>query len=146
MHYQRWRATGDPLGAVQRPLGRLVDSELTYAAVHQRIHKVRGRASDLPCAGAGCQSAAQDWCYDYLDPEERVDAVTGLAFSTDLAHYVPLCRRCHRRADKKMSVHQVVLEVFDFLEGCEVDLPVAPWQVVSRIVGRRFASVVFAVE
>ena len=55
--------------------------------------KARGAASRSPkirlCAV--CREPATHLGYDGLDPEERHDPHTGRAYSTDMAHYQPLC-------------------------------------------------------
>lgn len=42
-----------------------------------------------PCAVYG--QPATHWSYDGLDPDEQRDRHTGLSYSTDMAHYRPLC-------------------------------------------------------
>jgi hypothetical protein len=46
-------------------------------------------AKITPCAV--CGGPATRWSYDGLDPNEQRDRYTGLAYSTDMAHYQPLC-------------------------------------------------------
>jgi len=47
------------------------------------------RATIRPCAV--CSEPATHLGYDGLDPDERRDPYTGRSYSTDLAHYQPLC-------------------------------------------------------
>jgi hypothetical protein len=42
-----------------------------------------------PCALCGEPSSG--WSYDGLDPDEQRDAHSGRAWSSDLAHYRPVC-------------------------------------------------------
>lgn len=63
--------------------------------MHGRVKKIRGKASNFPCAH--CGEPANEWAYDHLDPDERPDAEG--PFSLDPAHYMPLCSSCHRRFD-----------------------------------------------
>jgi len=42
-----------------------------------------------PCAV--CSAPATRWNYDGLDPNQRRDPHTGRYWSTDMAHYQPLC-------------------------------------------------------
>ena len=67
-----------------------------YNGIHIRLYRERGRASDYTCAECGRQ--ALDWAYDHMDPAERIND-KGWPYSLDTAHYVPLCRSCHRRQD-----------------------------------------------
>lgn len=48
-----------------------------------------GSANVRPCALCGEPSTHLD--YDGLDPNERHDPHTGRSYSTDMAHYQPLC-------------------------------------------------------
>jgi len=47
------------------------------------------RAKVTPCAV--CSEPATRWSYDGLDPNEQRNRHTGQAYSTDMAHYQPLC-------------------------------------------------------
>lgn len=108
-HYLRWRKTGDPL----TPTGRLPNwtgDDATYAAVHLRLRKQRGPVSLLPCTE--CGGAARHWAYDHADPNEKVSE-QGLPYSTDLAHYQPMCITCHRRYDV-----QHLPKVLCAVDGC----------------------------
>jgi hypothetical protein len=46
-------------------------------------------ANSTPCAV--CGGPATHWSYDGLDPNEQRNRHTGQAYSTDMAHYQPLC-------------------------------------------------------
>lgn len=46
-------------------------------------------AKITPCAV--CSEPATHWSYDGLDPNEQRDPHTGRFWSTDMAHYQPLC-------------------------------------------------------
>ena len=46
-------------------------------------------AKSTPCAV--CSEPATHWNYDGLDPNEQRDPHTGRYWSTDMAHYQPLC-------------------------------------------------------
>lgn len=77
----------------------------TYAAMHLRLNRDRGPASDFACAH--CGGAAADWAYDHCDPEELMGFArpgkAAVPYSADQAHYVPLCRSCHYRLDHQLS-------------------------------------------
>lgn len=66
-------------------------------ATHARLRKVRGPAKLLACVK--CDGPAQEWAYDGLDPDERTGENSSgnrVTYSTDLGHYRPLCRPCHK--------------------------------------------------
>lgn len=67
----------------------------SYAAIHQRLRKVRGSARNFSCAS--CGAPARHWSYDHADPDERTS--DDGPYSTDLGHYVPRCVPCHKRYD-----------------------------------------------
>lgn len=71
----------------------------SYQALHDRLRRYRGRASEHTCVGCGGQ--AQDWAYDHSDPGQLVTKVgkKQIAYSTDLSRYQPMCRSCHHRLD-----------------------------------------------
>ena len=61
--------------------------------IRVRRNEVDGTAGDsaliTPCAL--CGEPASHRSYDGLDPNERRDPHTGRSYSTDMAHYQPLC-------------------------------------------------------
>lgn len=67
----------------------------SYSAVHQRVRKAKGPASDHRCVD--CGGRAEHWSYTQDDPNEMQS--TFGAYSTDAARYVPRCVRCHKRFD-----------------------------------------------
>jgi hypothetical protein len=70
-----------------------------YDAVHRMLRVKRGPARDHRCCGCGLW--AKQWAYDHEDPEEV--SRNGRTYSTDLAHYFPLCGPCHFRFDAPFS-------------------------------------------
>jgi len=74
----------------------------TYSSVHHRLIRTRGPARGYACAK--CGRPALDWAYRGGDPDERVDERgyrAGMAFTSNLAAYDPLCRSCHRAQDDR---------------------------------------------
>lgn len=77
---------------------RLLPSVLAYNRAHAAVRKERGRAAEHACAH--CGMPAQEWAYDNADPDEQLTETRWpIRFSTDPAHYFPLCAPCHRRFD-----------------------------------------------
>lgn len=100
-HYRAKLAYGDPLGAPGRATGerspRWKGARAGYAAVHDRIERRRGKASDHACVG--CGGKARDWAYDYKCPDEVVWPERNLVYSHDVDRYQPMCTSCHRLQD-----------------------------------------------
>ncbi len=103
-HYAKWYKHGDPLavkvwGSLPGPAHPSWKPDACYTAVHDRLKRSRGKASEHSCA---CGARATEWAYDHADPAEivgRSGVGTSAAYSTDLAHYVPMCKPCHGRLD-----------------------------------------------
>jgi hypothetical protein len=92
MHYKREWRHGDPaLGAT-----RAGATDVSYYAVHARLHRRYGPATAHPCRM--CSAPACDWAYDHGDPNEQ-RGEDGLVYSLDLTRYMPVCRPCHRKLD-----------------------------------------------
>jgi hypothetical protein len=85
-----------------RRLRRRAKRPPSYAAVHGRLTRYRGPAGQHTCWNCG-ERRAEDWCYGHTDPLEIVGTWNGrpAVWSTDLKHYKPLCRRCHRKLDAR---------------------------------------------
>ena len=67
----------------------------SYNAVHLRIHRTKGKASDHLCADCGAQATA--WAYNRSGVAESTSIRAGYAcvYSTDESQYDPCCGRCH---------------------------------------------------
>lgn len=91
-HYTHWRRTGDPATPFR---WKWNSDDVTYSAVHERLR--RRQPSQYVCRH--CGNTAQQWAYDHEDPNEKRDTLTGLVYSTDGEHYMPLCASCHKRFD-----------------------------------------------
>lgn len=70
-----------------------------YAGAHHRIQRVRGSARQHQCVV--CEGPAATWAYDGKDLDQKIGEKNGcvVAYSTDPAHYQPMCRPCHQRYD-----------------------------------------------
>lgn len=88
-----------------------------YAAVHARIRAARGPASTYRCEH--CEHPAAEWAYDHRDPDQRYDEKLGYfsPFSLKLHHYVPLCKRCHRRFDREQIDRLIRVGGADIVES-----------------------------
>ena len=67
-----------------------------YVSAHKRIRSARGVARDYSCID--CGGAAQQWSYDYTDPNVLF-ARPGGHYSLDVSRYDPRCALCHKRFD-----------------------------------------------
>lgn len=70
--------------------------DASYSAVHYRLNRSLGPASDHRCRHCGARAA--HWAYDKTDPNESVDS-RGCTYSHEPARYMPLCISCHWRFD-----------------------------------------------
>lgn len=106
LHLGRFQRTGDPL--VVRPLALLEvkrgpehlgwkGDEVGYYAMHRRLYRAKGRASDHQCVD--CGQAAAHWSYDHSDLNEKRGEHG--PYSTDPDHYLPRCVGCHNRLDQR---------------------------------------------
>lgn len=91
-HYQRWRGGGDPHGP-RRTVS--TGDNATYNAVHIRLRKQCGSATDYVC---GCGTPATQWAYLHNDPNEKIDEQYG-PYSTDFDYYDAMCVPCHKVMD-----------------------------------------------
>lgn len=73
--------------------------DIGYVGIHARVRRTYGRASEHLCVE--CDGQAQDWAYDHLDEDERIEVKDGypLPYSTSVDHYRPMCKECHVRFD-----------------------------------------------
>jgi hypothetical protein len=76
-----------------------------YPAVHQRMRRVRGSASEHACVECGATAAA--WAYDKSDPHELTAVVQGrrVTYSADIGRYEPMCTACHKLRDQPSKTH-----------------------------------------
>jgi hypothetical protein len=117
-HYRALKSYGDPLHvqvrkASQEPRLRtgprrgpdapnwVSDDDVQYATAHDRIRRVKGRASEHRCVD--CGGSAKEWSYIGGAPDERVGQYQGVLFkfSLDQDFYAPRCVPCHRSFDKR---------------------------------------------
>ena len=104
-HYDRALATGstdDPVHKTGPEHAAWRGDDAGYAAVHQRLKRIRGKASDHECE---CGSPAKHWAYDHTCPNEKWATRRGreVPYSTDLNHYQPMCLPCHVAIDRAHS-------------------------------------------
>lgn len=108
-HATRYRRHGDPekfIPVDQRDMAtgprniHWTGDSATYSAVHQRIRKVRGRASRYQCVDCGEQ--AKQWSYNRSDANEKLgvaETPNPVPYSVSLESYVPRCISCHKKFD-----------------------------------------------
>jgi len=72
---------------------------MSYISAHQKIYRVRGKASDFKCVS--CDNQASQWAYNHQDPNERTGTWDGrdATYSEDPEFYYPMCSRCHIKFD-----------------------------------------------
>lgn len=67
-----------------------------YRNAHNAVCALRGPAAIHQCSW--CWGDAEQWAYSNSDRNEQTDGRR--RWSTDPAHYRPMCRRCHRAFDR----------------------------------------------
>lgn len=87
--------------ASQRAKSRFPTSEgyISYGYAHILVKKKKGSPTEYSCL---CGAQAREWAYDGQDPNELVGQATftGMTYSRNEKHYVPLCTTCHRMMDQ----------------------------------------------
>lgn len=75
-----------------------------YRAVHKRVQRLRGPASDHPCQRCDAHQA-EEWAYDHADPHPitatHPRSGRPVTYSLDPAHYLALCKPCHAQFDAR---------------------------------------------
>jgi hypothetical protein len=146
MHLYRLRMNGDPLttrspgslSGKDNPVWRGDDVE--YQAVHRRLRVYRGRAAEQACAHCGQQ--ANEWAYQHTASDERVCPKAGLPFTTDLEHYMPMCRDCHRQLD---ALHGWT-HLTRFGRGVSLDKQTNRWRAYAVLDGKQYSGGRYASE
>jgi hypothetical protein len=101
-HYIRKHRHGTTMPSV--PLGgarpKRQRENVKYRGAHKRIERTWGKARNHSCLG--CGGPASQWAYDYTDPDERSEIVSGkpMAYSQWPEFYMPMCSSCHLTKDR----------------------------------------------
>ncbi len=108
-HYQRFIKWGTPHYRDTRGGGGVRKETLTYNGIHTHLRQQFGPASLHTCAFCGEDADdwafVEDWC-DAVQYETKLDykgKEYELAYSSDPAHYITLCRQDHRSYDAGIS-------------------------------------------
>jgi hypothetical protein len=112
LHYSRYRKHGDPNTVLKRGAkpgernGRWTGDDATYAGIHQRLVRERGKAKHHQCAR--CENQAVEWSYTHVDANDRMGEHNGnqVPYSTNLDFYEPLCRSHHRLLDRAAKAYR----------------------------------------
>jgi hypothetical protein len=90
-----------------------------YSAVHRRLSKLRGSASELQCVDCGKQ--AVHWSWDRTGPA-LIQLWHGkiIRYTDDLSRYVPRCRSCHGRHDHPSHRRRLLPVVYEPATQVEV--------------------------
>ena len=97
MHYFRLIRHGDPSITKQSPV-------LSYEAAHNRVRRIRGKASDLDCVNGNHK--AEEWALSKDAKGVILGKPKGLTetprtYSILPNDYIPMCRKCHWEYDRK---------------------------------------------
>ena len=104
-HYYRLKRHGN----FEKPVRKMPCSEgnpnwrgdlAAYMTVHSRLQAEKGPASAHQCVD--CEGRAKDWAFTYTCTDPKGSRFG--PYSTDLKHYQPMCRQCHRRFDYKAGL------------------------------------------
>lgn len=74
-------------------------TDVSYATAHARVSAAKGKARSHACVD--CGGPAQQWSYDYNDPNERAGKGGPHGFSPEC--YSPRCFPCHGMFDSEMN-------------------------------------------
>lgn len=99
-HYMQLRRHGDPLARTPRGADNSpswTGDAVGYSGAHRRLSRRLGPAAGHPCID--CGETAAHWAYDHGDSAARPSPVG--AFSTNPAHYMPMCAPCHKAFDTR---------------------------------------------
>lgn len=90
-------------GCLARELLRKPDDQITYNSAHYRVKRLKGSASRHPCAH--CGDDAFDWAMSHTAAVTYLGNTNGypVRYSGDPEDYIPLCRPCHGRYDRRRS-------------------------------------------
>lgn len=76
------------------------DSQKSYMTAHDRVRKVKGKASAQKCVD--CGGPAAHWSYNHRDPQQIVTE-SGTAYSFNPDYYEARCVTDHRIFDAKRT-------------------------------------------
>jgi hypothetical protein len=79
---------------------RFKGDDITYDGAHNRVKNTKGSAREHACWK--CERPAQQWAYSHADPDAKrmgIGRNAGYPYSPAVAHYLPMCRPCHRTFD-----------------------------------------------
>lgn len=76
----------------------------SYHAVHARLARTRGAATEHPCEDCGDVERRHQWSYVRACPGELLGGVHGrhknpMPYCLHVEHYAPRCRSCHDKLD-----------------------------------------------
>ncbi len=90
-HWKRVRNWGNPFHPPIR--------STSYSAAHSELRRARGSASLYRCVD--CDGPAEQWSYDYQEPNPRLGGADGISpYSFDIDRYDPRCAICHVAFDR----------------------------------------------
>ena len=101
-HYMRMRRYGTVEVRI-RPRGSY---ELPYNNMHQKVRRVRGKASEHDCS---CGQPARHWAYNHSGVDEAQGFGDGygagqlMTYSYDVDQYDPMCVPCHKKFDLEVA-------------------------------------------
>lgn len=72
------------------------ESKSAYMLAHNRVRRLRGRASEHECVL--CGERAEHWAYQHHCATKRIESVNG-PYSDNYEDYAPMCLPCHRAYD-----------------------------------------------
>jgi hypothetical protein len=98
-HYKRW-VNGD----LRADVPVRTSESIGYTGAHERVNRTFGKAYEHCCVR--CDGQAEEWSYDYLDQDDKIDVRRGIRYSLKPEHYMPLCTACHRWCDLGVKVRE----------------------------------------
>lgn len=91
--------------------------KFSYSAIHNRLYRTLGSAKNKTCIL--CDDRAREWAYVGNSPFEMIgenQRKEPRLFSPRMVDYVPMCKSCHNKHDRKCKENRMNDGIDDYFE------------------------------